>query len=1201
MSVPHKLVAASFPLSGSRLIEAAAGTGKTWTIAALYVRLVLGHGGEAAFARELDPPEILVVTFTEAATRELRDRIRRRLSEAASAFEQPESAADEFLTELRASYAAEELPGRARRLRMAAEWMDEAAVSTIHAWCRRVLAEHAFDSGSPFALKLETDHTELRDEAVRDWWRSFMLPLSAESVAEVRRWWAAPDALAEALKDVLKHADRLQPADDPTATLASALAERNRLLAELKAPWGQWAEDLQEIFDRARADKTLNGSVLKKNSYDAWLGKLRDWQTDPDAVAPELTKSAWERFTPEGLAKAWKEGAVPEHPALSALTDLGDTLAELPDARADVLRHAAHWVAARFELEKRCRAEIGFDDLLARLAAALEGPNAERLAARIRAKYPVALIDEFQDTDPVQYRIFDAVYRVAAPADDCALVLIGDPKQAIYAFRGADIHTYLVARRACAGRLYTLNRNHRSTTGMVDATNRVFAAADTRPGGTFLFGAGADSPVPFLPADAKGRSERFECEGLDFAPLNLWHLPAPEGKAKRGDERAAIAAACASTIRKLLAAGRATRAGFRAGEDFTPLRPADIAVLVNTRNEAAIVRDALAVRGVRSVYLSGRDSVFASAQAMELQLWLEACAEPDEPRRVRSALATATLGLDWAALDALDHDERAWEETVLRFRGYRETWRRQGVLPMLRHLLNDHDVPARMLAADGGERVLTDLLHLAELLQQASQTLDGEHALIRHLANERRDAAEGTGNEGRQIRLESDADLVQVVTVHKSKGLEYPLVFLPFGCSARDRDGGKLPLLWHEDDGALQVSLVDFAPGRERAEHERRAEDMRKLYVALTRARHATWVGVAPFDSLKASALGHVLGEVAATELPAKLAELRGDCAHIAVGLAPEPDPERLPEVASDTELHARTPTAAPREPWWIASYSALRTAGGTPDTPTEDVFREALAESAPETTPAKPAPGTVHAFPRGAAAGTFLHDLLEWAAREGFAAIAADTARLAAEVARRATPRGWSEWIAPLTGWLQALITTPLPLPGGAACALAEPGVLSPELEFWLSAGRVDTRALDRLVCEHTLDAAPRPALEPAQLSGMLKGFIDLVFEFDGRYYVIDYKSNWLGADEAAYTPDAMRDAILEARYELQYVLYLFALHRQLRARLPGYDYDRHIGGAAYVFLRGIGAESRGVHVECPPRELIEALDVLFASREAA
>lgn len=1191
----------SFPLSGSRLIEAAAGTGKTWTIAALYVRLVLGHGEDAAFARPLDPPEILVMSFTEAATKELRERIRARLVEAAAVFAGEKAPPDDFLRGLLANHAAP--AAGARRLRLAAEWMDESAVHTIHAWCRRVLSEHAFDSGSPFSLALEADDTELRSEAVRDWWRSFALPLPDALVAEVRGWWRSPDALLAELKLPLRHAALLEPADEPAMALPAALAERRAALAALKAPWPAWVEELRTCFEGALAAGEVDAKKLQARYYEKWLNTLRTWAEIEDLEEIDIGKG-WERLTREGLAEAWKTGTPPDHPALAAIETLRDDLAALPDPRAVVLRHAAPWVAERIGLEKRRRAEMGFDELLLRLADALHGEGGERLAARIRAKYPVALIDEFQDTDPVQYRIFDAVYRVAAPAEDCALVLIGDPKQAIYAFRGADIHTYLVARRACAGRLYTLNRNFRSTEAMVEAANHCFATAEHRPGAAFRFGRDA---VPFLPAKARGRDEQLLLDGTPLPALTVWSLPLNDkGKARsRDDDRDHIAAAQASTIRDLLAAGRVGRAGFDGPDGFKPLRPEHIAVLVNGAAEAATMRRALAARGVASVYLSGRDSVFASAQAMELQLWLQACAEPDEPRRVRSALATATLGLDWAALERLDHDERAWEDTVLRFRAYRDLWRHQGVLPMLRHLLNDHAVPARMLAADGGERVLTDLLHLAELLQQASQTLDGEHALIRHLAVERiaaqdRNAPPPAGENAAQLRLESDADLVQIVTVHKSKGLEYPLVFLPFGAHARDADKN-LPIVWHDADGHLRVSLTEDEDARAAADDERLAEDVRKLYVALTRARHATWLGVAPANMLPRSALGHLLGGVGAEDVAQRLQDRWGGCPHILVAPAPEGDDARLP--ADDSiaiRLDARTPTAAPREPWWIASYSALRTAGGTPDTPGEDVFREVLAEPAPEAAPAKPAPGSVHAFPRGAAAGTFLHDLLEWAAREGFAAIAADTARLAAEVERRATPRGWAEWVAPLTGWLRALMTTPLPLPGGATCALCDPATLSPELEFWLSAGRVDTRELDRLVCEHTLDAAPRPALEATQLQGMLKGFIDLVFEHEGRYYVIDYKSNWLGADEAAYTPDAMRAAILEARYELQYVLYLFALHRQLRARLPGYDYDRHIGGAAYVFLRGIHAESRGVHAERPPRELIEALDALFSVREA-
>lgn len=1193
----------SFPVFGSRLIEAGAGTGKTWTIAALYVRLVLGHGGDAAFARELDPPDILVVSFTEAATAELRDRIRRRLTEAATAFESPDSPADDFLATLRAAYPPEALPGRARRLRLAAEWMDEAPVSTIHAWCRRVLAEHAFDSGSPFTLTLEADGRELRQEAVRDWWRCHMVPLDAAAAAESRLWWPTPEAIANDLKDLLKHADALAPAESPAITIAAAQGERARRLTALKAPWPAWVAELRELLDSARAAKAIDGVKLKKNHYDGWLAALEAWASDESLVWPALTDSAWNRLSPAGLAEVWKNGLPPAHPALEAIAGLVEELAALPSALLDVLRHAARWVAARFDAEKRRRAEIGFDDLLARLEEALAGPNGERLAARIREKFPAALIDEFQDTDPVQYRIFDAVYRVARSEPDSVLVLIGDPKQAIYAFRGADIHTYLVARRDCAGRLYTLNRNFRSAAGMVAAVNRCFEHAEcTAPEGAFLFRGASGNPVPFFPAEAQGRGEVFECHGVADAGLRVWTLPREDDArpaAKAGD-LADMAAACASRIRALLAAGRDGSAGFRSSQGFAALRPEHIAVLVNDRTEAAAVRAALDVRGVRSVYLSANDSVFATAQAAEVQHWLEACAEPDSPRGVRTALATATLGRDWAALDALDRDEQAWEDCVLRFRGYRDVWRREGVLPMLRRLLGDHDVPARLLAAPGGERVLTDVLHLAELLQQASQTLDGEHALIRHLAVERDDAARGANDDTRQMRLESDADLVRVITVHKSKGLEYPLVFLPFGCAARPVDGKHLPLVWHDDAGRRHVSLESEPAARMRADRARRAEDVRKLYVALTRARHVTWVGVTPERSLADSAFAHLLGAPEAP-LHERLTALRGGCEHIVVEPAPPPDAERLPPEQDGFETRAaRMPAAHPREPWWIASYSALRTTGGTPDTPSEDVFREALAEAAVELVPARPAPGSVHAFPRGAAAGTFLHDLLEWAAREGFADIAADGPRLRAEVERRTAPRGWGEWVAPLTDWLQALMRTPLPLPGGAACALVEPRTLSPELEFWLSAGRVDTRALDRLVCQHTLDGAARPALEPAQLSGMLKGFIDLVFEHDGRYYVIDYKSNWLGPDDAAYTPQAMRAAVLDARYELQYVLYLFALHRQLRVRLPGYDYDRHVGGAAYVFLRGVHAESRGVHVERVPRELIEALDALFSAEAA-
>ena len=1216
-SLPEVVAPLRFPLHGSRLIEASAGTGKTFTIAALYVRLVLGHGGEHAFMRPLTPPEILVVTFTDAATKELRDRIRARLAEAAEYFRAdlasvPDLAPGaDLLHDLRAEYPPDKWPACARKLQLGAEWMDEAAVSTIHAWCNRMLREHAFDSGSLFTQALETDQSELLAEVVRDYWRTFMVALDDKAAEEVLRRWTSPDELNDDLRQLVAHAELLAPANDPAAALGEAQREKAQRLQALKAPWATWVSELQVLLDAARDKKAFDGIKLKKNNYDGWLQKLADWRDDADSIRPGLTDAAMRRLTPAGLAEIWKDGESPRHPALDAIAALDHALQDLPDALPDVLRHAARWVSERFAVEQDRRAQMGFNDLLTRLDGALRGSNGGRLAHRIRQKFPVALIDEFQDTDPVQYRIFDTVYRVAENAPDSGLVLIGDPKQAIYAFRGADIYTYLTARRDCAGRLYTLKRNFRSTEAMVTATNRCFASAEARSdgAGAFLFRDPRGNPVPFTGAEAQGRKDVLEIDGAPPPPFTAWWLPAKEGgePISKGAYFAQMAAACATEMTRLLNLGQTGRAVFVSEGKWRPLRPADMAVLVHTRAEADAIRAALAERGVRSVYLSDRDSVFKSPQATELQSWLAACAEPDDPRLLRAALATSTLGLAWAELDALKNDEMAWEARVVQFRGYRDCWRRQGILPMLRRLLNDFGVPARLLrngaGEAAGERILTDLLQLAELLQQASGLLDGEHALIRHLAEQRQ---QDGGDDARQIRLESDADLVQVVTVHKSKGLEYPLVFLPFACSFRKVKADDLPLKYHDDDGRLRLALsAGDASIVGRADRERLGEDLRKLYVALTRARHATWVGLAPLNEVERSAFGYLLSGgqyIAPDVLEGFLTTLADGCAAIVVAQAPEPTGERIRlQAAEAAGGRARSAIRPVREHWWIASYSALHTVGSEkrvePETPDQDVFQETLemAESAPPL-PATRSRGTLHDFPRGAAAGSFLHDLLEWAAREGFAEVLDTPERARDTVARRCAARGWQAWIDPLTTWLLDFLETPLRLPatdGVQSTPVSLSRLWGPvaEMEFWLAAGDVGTADVDRLVCARTLDGAARPQLQAARLNGMLKGFIDLVFEHDGRYYVADYKSNWLGADDAAYTPAAMRAAILASRYDLQYVLYLLALHRLLKARLPDYDYDKHVGGAVYLFLRGNRAAEQGIHADRPPRALIEAI----------
>ena len=1208
-------LALAFPLRGSQLIEASAGTGKTFTISALYLRLVLGHGGESSgFGRELLPPQILVVTFTDAATKELRERIRTRLAEAARFFREETPAPDALIAELRDQYLPEQWSGCANRLDIAAQWMDEAAVSTIHSWCQRMLREHAFDSGSLFTQTLETDHSDLLGEVLRDYWRMFCYPMQGDALNWVRSNWGGPAALLPRVRGLFASERDNVAGKEPAELIAQCLVERRAALLELKMPWRQWADELLALCHQGVASKSVDGRKMQARYFEPWFEKIKAWAEDESLEQLDIG-TGFTRLTPDGMAEAWK-GEAPRHPGLEAMPGLKLSLDGLPTPDAAVLQHAAQWVGARFEEEKRRRAEMGFDDMLLRLDAALQAEGGERLASLIREQFPVALIDEFQDTDPVQYRIFESIYRIEDNNPESGLFLIGDPKQAIYAFRGADIYTYLRARQATAGRLHTLGTNFRSSHGMVSAVNHVFERAESREAGrgAFLFREqNGENPVPFLPVASQGRKEVLHIEGRAVPALNVWHLSA-EQPLSGAVYRQQLAAACASEITALLNGGQQGRAGFiQDGKDFRGLLPADIAILVRDGKEAQAVRAELSARGVRSVYLSDKDSVFAAQEAHDVLTWLKACAEPDVERPLRAALACITLNLSLAELERLNQDELAWEARVMQFRGYRELWRKQGVLPMLRRLLHDFRLPQALIARSDGERVLTNLLHLSELLQQAAAELDGEQALIRHLSEHL--ALSGQAGEEQILRLESDEQLVKVVTIHKSKGLEYPLVFLPFICSAKPVDGSRLPLHYHDASGKAQVTLKPTAELVALADDERLAEDLRLLYVALTRAQHACWLGVTDLKRgnnhssvLHLSALGYLLGGGAplaeSAGLKRWLQDLQQDCPALSYGDMPEASAEHYhPPHNEAALLAARIPRRKASENWWIASYSALRIgerlsegSDEAPESPqAQKLFDdERLDPHAPRDVVAGGA--DIHRFPRGPGPGTFLHGLLEWAGDEGFTATpqAVEDA-----IARRCNRRGWEGWITALSDWLQHLLKSPLPVGAGQSpVVLGQLSQYRVEMEFWFASHKVDVLKLDELVRQYTHNGVARVAAEPVMLNGMFKGFIDLTFEHDGRYYVADYKSNWLGVDDTAYTGQAMEQSILDNRYDLQYVLYLLALHRQLKARLADYDYDRHVGGALYLFLRGTRAPSQGVYFARPPKELIERLDRMFQGK---
>ena len=1212
------LEALHFPLHGTRLIEASAGTGKTWTIAALYLRLVLGNGGPDDYQRPLLPSEILVMTFTRAATRELANRVRERLVEAAAYFRGLHAGEDKYLASLAAACADDDARARAaHRLLLAADSMDEAAIFTIDAWCQRMLREHAFDSGSLFDEELLGDESALFEDAAHDYWRQQVYPLASASLAPLQACWADVAALKGAVRELARRTALLAPGAPEAlhALIARVDGERRATLAKLKQGWTERANAMERWIaeQRERDAKVFNGTKMRAASLVNWFDGLRAWAEDPASERPDISDTAWKRLTREGIEDASKNLAEPVPECFDHTETLQAELDALVPLKHALQAHAAASIAARMTELKARNGQFGFADMLDRLKAALEGPNGAALRARITAQYPIAMVDEFQDTSPDQYAIFNLLYRVADNDASLGLFLIGDPKQSIYGFRGADIHSYLSARAATDGRHYRLGTNHRSTQALVAAVNQLFLHAEGRgegapgyPGGAFRFRRDGANRLPFDAVDARGRAEQFVAAGA--APAALQVGLCLDDDLKADDYRAFFAHHCAEHIATLL---NDPGAGFADGAAFTRLQPADIAILVRDRREAAAIRAALQRRRIASVYLSDKDSVLGSAEAGDVLRWLHAVANPLDGGLARAAFATRTARLSLAELARLSADELAWEARVEQLKTLHGVWQRQGVLAMLRRFIHALGLPAALLAEAGGERRLTNLLHLAELLQSASAQLDGEQSLIRWFAEQVAGMGDGEGGDERVLRLESDAELVKVVTVHKSKGLEYPLVYLPFAVSARKTDRRNRAFFEYVDgDGVRHLDLALSDAAFAAVERGRIEEDLRLLYVALTRARHQLWLGVAALatrkkdeNSLHDSALGYLLGGGAAIpigELAARWEQLRGGHAAISIGAL---DEARAVTMLARADARPALIAAAPyrgqfERNWTVGSFTSITRQTSVSPMRAQD---ETLVEEAPRTSMASPmraedAPW--HRFPRGAMPGNFLHEQLEWMGQEGFAAI--DSATFDERLRQRCERAGWGKRADDAIAWLRRVASTPL---GPLAAPLTALAHVLPEMEFWFPSEHLASTALDQLCRAHLLDGLPRPGLPERALHGMLKGFADLVCEHDGRYWVIDYKSNALGAGDAAYSRAGMAAGMAAHRYDIQGALYMLALHRLLRSRLGGeYDPERQLGGAVFLFLRGIANEhTQGCYQLAPDLALLDGLDALLSEAEHA
>lgn len=1167
---PVSLNPLTLPLRGERLIEASAGTGKTFTIGLLYLRLLLGLGGENAYSRPLSVEEILVVTFTEAATAELRGRIRENIHQLRLACIRGESRNPMHQLLLA---QMPDLSQAAAQLLAAERQMDEAAIFTIHGFCQRMLNLNAFESGMLFEQELIEDEQALLKQSTADFWRRQCYPLSLDVARIIAAEWSGPDSLLTTLRPWLQGESpvlKRPPAADED--LASRHARNLARINAMKQQWQALSADVEGMISASGVDKRSYSSKHLPN----WVARVTQWASS-ETRDYQLPKEL-ERFGQQVLDEKTKKGEAPRHSLFEAVDQF---LAEPLSLRDVIIAQALTDVRATVQREKRLRALLGFDDLLSKLDEALQQPGGVLLAETIRARFPVALIDEFQDTDPQQYRIFRTLY-INQPEQ--ALFLIGDPKQAIYAFRGADIFTYLRARNEVSAH-YTLDTNWRSSPEMVESVNRLFSQIDS----PFLF-----SAIPFQPVmpAAPNQSLKLIFDEQQQPALRFWLQPG-EGVGN-SDYQQFMAQQCAADISRWLVAGQQGRACLGKGDALQPVRASDITVLVRSRNEAGLIRDALNALSIPSVYLSSRDSVYTTPEARELLWLLQAIQAPEQERLLRSALATSIFAIDAATLDALTQNEREWDALVEQFAVWQQLWHQRGVLPMLRDVMIKRQLAENMLASENGERRLTDLMHLGELLQEASVQLESPHALVRFLAQQI--ARPNSQAASQQLRLESDRHLVQIVTIHKSKGLQYPLVWLPFAAGFREAASA----LYHDRDNFMALLDVQGdAQSLALAEEERLAEDLRLLYVALTRSIYHCSVGIAPLikgtrkkegeSDLHKSALGYLVqqGEAAdAQQLSQKLNALTGEgIALVEADLMPG---ERWQDAEHGNEvLSSRDVTRALADAWRVTSYSGLQqhhSSSLLDALPNFDIDAAGEDESGEE------AALTPHHFPRGAAPGTFLHGLFE---SIDFTE-PPDRVWLEDQLQHNGYP---SDWLPVLELWIERVLHTPLNAEGLTLSAIKSSERLI-EMEFYLPINNLLTAAdLDDLLRQHDSLSQQAAPLDFRQVRGMLKGFIDLVFRWQGKYYLLDYKSNWLGDSHAAYTPEAMAQAMIGHRYDLQYQLYTLALHRYLQHRLPDYHYEQHFGGVFYLFLRGMDGSSpdNGIFATRPGEVFVEAIDALF------
>ncbi len=1213
---------------GINLIEASAGTGKTFSIVMLVLRFILQNG------YSID--QLLVVTFTNAAAQELRDRIRSRLLEVKSVFS-GKPTTDSLFNDWVA-----DLPEQQARdcLATALADIDNANIFTIHGFCQRILSQYALETGQVFGSELLQSTSQIKQQIAEDYWRLQTYGRSIPQVILLRKCATTPYSLLNSIEGIREGSDLIPE----TETLDTCLDAAERTITDLKLPVATVLASINTAIAE-QADKFKPAFVTRFHDIKEVLQNWIESKQNSNTLFPldeilSLSTQQVSSVALNGVKFRKTKTLTGEQRKTDFLNEF-----EINPQHIDVLEQHLSTMKIAFqqglhrylhiELENRLTQsnQLSFDGMIKRLSEALQrediAPNTNEestnekttskfntpyLKQLLREKFPVALIDEFQDTDDAQWSIFSSLVESNSKGSQNSqqsqqkqtnyLYLIGDPKQAIYKFRGADIYSYLAAHQQ-AHRHYSLALNWRSQQPLVQAVNTLFAI--DKP---FLI-----EQIAYHPVDAALQETVFTEDDNSLEKLVLWELDKnPEQKdgywvTGKGKPKDQIRTHVVKEILSLLEVNKQANTIL----EGSALCPSDIAILVRSNPEAAAYQQALVQYGVPSV-LNSKTSVFASQQAIEIYHLLHAISRPGNQQLVRYALCQPWFGLSGNDLYDLLEQPQQIDDWLIRFHQYHELWEHKGLLTMMQQLMEEEDVVQHLATVKSVERSLANINHILELLQEVA--VSKRLSMIKTLEWLEDAIQERVIQDGQELRLESDENAINIVTIHSSKGLEYPIVFCPDLWSKRVTNHSKVVALHKNGRQISDLGSEQLQLHRELSQQEDQAEEMRLLYVAITRAKYRCYVAWADQRTLKEenhSALAYLYKQQKGESWTDRMATLVSKQQGVDYQLlAVNPEIEGMyTQSQTGILLTNRQLQRKIKTDWMMSSYSALAYYSvhdsDIPEIPLDkSQEQERMFEKG---NPDGAADGSINTamdldsiqtLPKGAHTGNLVHELLEHTSFTILSGLL--TKQFTEQKNNTDYTNKRTEMIKRFAVDIENTDVLDRLLMNTVATALSahdnnftlmnlQESQCLKEMPFYFAVKQLDTLKINTILA-HSASYLP---LSAQQMHGQLTGFIDLICEYQGQYYVMDYKTNSL----SDYSTTSMTESMREHNYGLQYWIYSLVLHRYLQQTLEDYSFEKHFGGVRYLFVRGMQPDEpmSGVFQDQPDLQTIEALSEVFSS----